>query len=113
MTTKALVAASTKPLIMSILRGGESYGYEIIQRVKELSGGELEWANGMLYPVLHRLEKEGFVATQWKLSKEGRNRKYYRLTAAGREEVKSDMKEWSRVNEVLVRSWKLEPSLNT
>ena len=113
MVTKVLVAASSKPLVLSILRGGESYGYEIIQKVKELSGGEMEWADGMLYPVLHRLEKDGFVSTQWKLSKEGRRRKYYRLTEPGREELKKEMKEWESVNKAVVKSFKLKPALNT
>ncbi len=111
MVAKALVAASTKPLILSILRRGESYGYEIIQKVKELSGGELEWADGMLYPVLHRLEKDGNVATQWKLSKEGRRRKYYRLTEAGRKELQNDIKEWNSINDALMKGLQMEPVL--
>jgi DNA-binding PadR family transcriptional regulator len=59
MISKALIAASTKPLILSILLNGENYGYQIIQSVKRISGGQLEWSDGMLYPVLHRLEKDG------------------------------------------------------
>lgn len=105
MISKALVAASTKPMILSILKAGESYGYMIIQRVKEISGGDLEWADGMLYPVLHRLEKEGLVSTQWKLSVEGRRRKYYKLTAAGKKELESEMKQWVSINEVLEKLW--------
>ena len=112
MVTKALVAASSKPLILSILRGGESYGYEIIQKVRELSGGELEWADGMLYPVLHRMEKDGFVSTKWKISKEGRRRKYYRLTPEGREELIKEMKEWESVNKAVVKSFNIKPALN-
>ena len=56
---KDLVAASATPLVLSILSEGESYGYAIIKRVDELSGGELQWTDGMLYPVLHRLERNG------------------------------------------------------
>ncbi len=58
---KDLVAASATPLVLSILSEGESYGYAIIKRVDELSGGELQWTDGMLYPVLHRLERNGYV----------------------------------------------------
>jgi len=105
MVSKALVAASTKPMILSILRAGESYGYMIIQRAKEISGGELEWADGMLYPVLHRLEKDGFVSTKWKLSDEGRRRKYYKLTIAGKKELESEMKQWASINDVLIKLW--------
>ena len=55
--SKDLVAASAIPLILSILQGGDTYGYALIQRVREISGGEMEWADGMLYPILHRLER--------------------------------------------------------
>ena len=80
---KDLVAASATPLILAILSEGESYGYAIIKRVAELSGGELQWTDGMLYPVLHRLERNGFVKAVWGQSESGRQRKYYRLTESG------------------------------
>jgi PadR family transcriptional regulator, regulatory protein PadR len=62
---KDLVAASATPLVLAILAEGESYGYAIIKRVSELSGGHLRWTDGMLYPVLHRLERNGLVAAKW------------------------------------------------
>jgi PadR family transcriptional regulator, regulatory protein PadR len=111
MISKALIAASTKPLILGILKGGENYGYQIIQRVKELSGGKIEWADGMLYPVLHRLEKEKLVSTKWEISGENRMRKYYRLTEAGRKELESEIKQWVTVNEVLSNLWKPIPAI--
>ncbi len=58
---KDLVAASATPLVLGILAEGESYGYAIIQQVREQSGGQLEWSEGMLYPVLHRLEREKLI----------------------------------------------------
>jgi len=105
MVSKALVAASTKPLILSILREGENYGYFIIQRVKELSGGKLEWADGMLYPVLHRLEKDDLVSTSWKISSEGRRRKYYKLTQTGKQELNKEIEQWKHVNSVFSKLW--------
>lgn len=111
MISKALVAASTKPVILAILRGGENYGYQIIQRVKEISGGKLEWADGMLYPVLHRLEKDGLVTTQWKLS-DGRMRKYYKITEAGKKELAEERKQWLSVHNVLIELWKPLPSFD-
>ena len=48
------------PLVLSILKNEDSYGYAIIQQVRELSDGEMQWADGMLYPILHRLEKQGW-----------------------------------------------------
>jgi DNA-binding PadR family transcriptional regulator len=106
MISKALVAASTKPMILSILLSGESYGYQIIQKVKELSGGKLEWSDGMLYPVLHRLEKDGFIRSQWKMSSGGRLRKYYKLTDKGREELEKERRQWLSVHEALSKLWK-------
>jgi DNA-binding PadR family transcriptional regulator len=111
MISKALIAASTKPLILGILRGGENYGYQIIQRVKGLSGGSIEWADGMLYPVLHRLEKEGLVSTEWKISDENRMRKYYRLTKAGRKELDVEISQWVSVNALLSKIWEPLPVL--
>ena len=61
--------------MLSILTGGESYGYAIVQRVKELSGGKIEWTDGMLYPVLHWLEDRGLVTGHWEESETGRKRK--------------------------------------
>jgi DNA-binding PadR family transcriptional regulator len=64
MISKALVAASTKPMILSILMSSENYGYQIIQKAKELSGGKARVVYVMLYLVLHRLEKDGFIRSQ-------------------------------------------------
>ena len=106
MISKALIAASTKPMILSILTGGENYGYQIIQKVKQISGGKLEWSDGMLYPVLHRLEKDGLIQAQWRISVEGRRRKYYRITERRRAELEADMKEWMYVHQALSKVWK-------
>jgi len=105
MISKALIAASTKPLLLSVLKDGESYGYQIIKKMKIFSGGHLEWSFGMLYPVLHRLEKDGFIDSQWKPSMEGRLRKYYRLTAAGLHELESEKAQWLTVHDVFARLW--------
>ncbi len=106
MISKALVAASTRPIILSILLSRENYGYQIIQRVKSISGGTLEWSDGMLYPVLHRLEKDGFIVSQWKKSEEGRYRRYYSLTDLGREELEAEKRQWLSVHSALAKLWK-------
>ena len=84
---KDFVAASATPLILSILSHGDSYGYDIMQQVRELSGGEMEWADGMLYPILHRLESRGLIESYWGTAETGRKRKYYRLRRAGLTEL--------------------------
>ena len=101
---KDLVAASATPLVLAILSEGESYGYAIIKRVAELSGGELEWTDGMLYPVLHRLERNGFVKAVWGRSESGRRRRYYRLTGKGEEELASQRRQWQVVDSTLRRT---------
>jgi PadR family transcriptional regulator PadR len=105
MVSKNLMAASTKPLILTILNGGEMYGYQIIHRIIQLSGGTLEWSEGMLYPVLHRMEKENFIRSQWKISENGRRRKYYRLTDLGQEELEKERKQWMNVHKLLSNLW--------
>ena len=106
--SKELVAASSRPLVLSILAGGESYGHEILQHVSALSRGELQWSDGMLYPVLHRLEKEGLVTSRWGTSEAGRKRKYYRLSAAGKRRLEQDRESWLTVHEALTRTWAVE-----
>ena len=103
--SKSLVAASSRPLILGTLQKGPSYGYDIIQQIKELSGGQLEWAEGMLYPVLHRLEKEGLVSTEWILSENGRHRKYYALTDDGKKAIHLEKEQWMSIHQVLTNLW--------
>ena len=111
MITKDLVAASSKPMVLSILAGGQSYGYEIIQRVRELSGGQMEWSDGMLYPVLHRLERDGMIESKWKESDTGRERKYYFLSSKGRKALRAERQQWLTVHNSLCKLWKLKPAL--
>jgi PadR family transcriptional regulator PadR len=103
--TKDLVAASAVPLILSILEAGESYGYAIIRRVKELSGGQIEWTDGMLYPVLHRLEEQGCLRARWGTSETGRKRKYYALEAPGRAVLEDQKEQGLLVQATLGRLW--------
>ena len=102
---KDLMAASSTPIVLAILAEGDSYGYAILQRVRELSGGRLEWTDGMLYPVLHRLERQGLVATKWGESDSGRRRRYYRITKSGREQLNLQRQQWQLVDETLRGIW--------
>lgn len=105
MTTKALVAASTKPLVLSILSHGKNYGYRIIQEVENLSEGELEWTDAMLYPVLKRMEKEQLIASHWVKMESGRKRKYYEITATGLERLAEERRQWLNVSRMFSRLW--------
>ena len=102
---KDLVAASSTPLVLAILAEGDSYGYAILKRVRELSGGELQWTDGMLYPVLHRLERSGLIESRWEESESGRRRKYYRITKAGLEHLAEERRQWTTVDRALRNIW--------
>lgn len=103
--SKDLVAASATPLVLGILAEGDSYGYAIIKRVTDLSGGRLHWTDGMLYPVLHRLERQGLIASTWLASDTGRQRKYYRITSDGRAQLAEEQRRWQAVDDTLRRIW--------
>jgi DNA-binding PadR family transcriptional regulator len=102
---KDLVAASATPLVLAILAEGDSYGYAILKRVSELSGGELQWTDGMLYPVLHRLERQGHIQGKWGTSETGRKRKYYHVTARGQTQLTEHREQWQAVDATLRNIW--------
>jgi PadR family transcriptional regulator, regulatory protein PadR len=103
---KDLMAASATPLLLAILQEQDSYGYAIIKRVRELSSGILVWTEGMLYPVLHRLEDQKLIESYWQDSDTGRRRKYYRITPAGLAESKRQRQQWQTVNAALAKTWR-------
>ena len=98
---KDLVAASATPLVLAILTEGDSYGYAILKRVAELSGGHLQWTDGMLYPVLHRLERLGCIEARWEASPSGRRRRYYRITETGQAHLAAQRRQWQVVDDTL------------
>ena len=104
MVSKKLVAASAAPLLLSLLESGESYGYALIQRVRLLSEGALSWNEGMLYPVLHRMERDGWIRSRWG-SSGNRRRRYYALTAQGRRALERERDEWRTVSSTLDTLW--------
>ncbi len=103
MVSKQLMAASTRPIILAILSRGEDYGYSIIHKVKETSSGNLEWTDGMLYPVLQRMEMDELISSTWKLSGGNRPRRYYTITDRGRKELASELVSWRTVWQALSR----------
>ena len=111
MLSKELVAASTVPLVLSVLSKGETYGYALIQQVRELSGGQIEWTEGMLYPVLHWMEREKLIESEWRQPEGERKRKYYRLLKEGRKALKTEQQQWMTVHATLMNLWKTTPRL--
>lgn len=105
MISKELMAASTRPMILTLLKKGPGYGYQIIQDVKQFSGGALEWSDGMLYPVLRKLESEGLIHSKWEIPDAGRPRRYYHITDEGRAVLNDAKQQWLSVHELLIRVW--------
>jgi DNA-binding PadR family transcriptional regulator len=102
---KDLVAAASTPLVLAILADGDSYGYAILKRVRELSGGQMNWTDGMLYPVLHRLERLEYIEARWEVPEGGRRRKYYRITKRGRSQLAEERRQWQAVDATLRGIW--------
>jgi len=111
MLSKELVAASSVPMVLAILSSGPNYGYAIIQKIREISGGKIEWTEGMLYPVLHWMEKEGMIESEWREGDTGRKRKYYKLRKEGRKALQEEKQQWMTVHETLEKLWKHQPRL--
>ena len=109
--SKELVGATSIPIILSILSRGESYGYEIIQQIREISDGNIEYKDGTLYPVLHKLEKRGLIESTWRTSDSGRRRKCYQLSGAGKTALSQEKENWLIINQIMSKLWNREPRL--
>ncbi|PHN05936.1 PadR family transcriptional regulator [Flavilitoribacter nigricans] len=108
--SKDLIAASTIPIVLSILQRGDNYGYRIIKEVQTISGGELNWKEGSLYPVLAKLEQNGLI-TSYKKKENGRTRKYYAIHQDGIKFLADVKNEWSSINQILAKLWNIQPNL--
>ena len=105
MIEKALTAASSQALILSILRKEDSYGYEIIQNVRKLTSDEMRWTDSMLYPVLHRLENSKLLRSYWRPAPNGRKRKYYAITKRGLAALREKRRQWDVASSALNALW--------
>ena len=110
MLSKDLVAASSKPLILSLLSQNESYGYEIIKNIQILSGENIIWKEGMLYPVLKKLCESNLIEAHWKVV-DGRKRKYYKITKDGLKSLTEEKEQWNIVNSTLNNIWEAKKCL--
>ena len=91
---KSLLSGSTTLLVLSLLRGGDMYGYEMISELSRRSDRTFELKEGTLYPILHGLEQDKCVSAYEKEAPTGRKRKYYHLTKGGGKLLKSKQQEW-------------------
>jgi PadR family transcriptional regulator, regulatory protein PadR len=92
-----LLQGTLDMLIMQTLQWGPQHGYGMSQTIRGRSGDVLQVETGSLYPALHRLEKQGWVASQWRQTESNQRAKYYRLTAAGRKQLLSEQARWAQI----------------
>jgi PadR family transcriptional regulator PadR len=100
---RELKRGSLELIVLHLLAPGEAYGYEIVTKLTEQTNGALEVTDGTLYPVLYRLERAGSVSVRWETPERGVPRKYYRLTPAGREELRQLEEEWTTFTKAMAK----------
>jgi transcriptional regulator len=88
---------TVKLVVLSTLIEAPKYGYLIIKEIEKYSNDVFDLREGTLYPILHRLESEGYVTSEWKVSKSGRDRRYYKITAKGRAAVATQRDQWAKL----------------
>lgn len=110
---RELIAASTAPLILAILSKEDGYGYALIKEVQGLSENSISWSDGMLYPVLRRLESQGLISSYWQVAETGRRRRYYKIETGGKKELVHWRDQWTLVGNVLGKLWSEEDICST
>lgn len=102
---KSLLSGSTPMLVLSLLKDGDKYGYQMVEELAKRSEDTFQLKEGTLYPLLHTLEKQGYVTSYTMTTEQGRERKYYRLTDSGLRQLEHKEQEWrlfsEKVNAVL------------
>ena len=96
-----LLQGTLDMLILKIVALGPVHGYGISQRIKQISKQVLQVQQGSLYPALHRLEKRGWLESQWGESDNGREAKFYKLSARGRKQLSAEESNWRRLSEAV------------
>jgi len=110
---KDLMASSLAPIVLLILRRQESYGYQIIQELRDKTGGELNVAEGTLYPVLKKMEAKNWIEGTWKKADSGRERRYYTLTSKGKQELEEQYSQLNFINTLIHKLWDLPISISS
>lgn len=94
---------------MDVRAEGENYGYQIIQRIQDLTDGKVHWTTSTLYPVLHSLENSGLLKSEWRSVENAPRRKYYKLTAKGEKALAVERQQWMDVHSALMELWGPRP----
>jgi PadR family transcriptional regulator PadR len=98
-----LIRGHTDTIILNILRQGDSYGYEIYKKIIKLSGNQYELKEATLYTAFRRLERDEYIVSYWGDETQGGRRKYYRITASGREFYEKNKNDWEFARGILDR----------
>lgn len=101
MFDRELVKGSTSLLVLQLLNERDMYGYELVKEMDRRSDHNLQMKEGTLYPALHKLEKQEFIACYWQNQEKGPARKYYQITAEGKEILQAKTSEWHRYVQVM------------
>ena len=96
-----VVQGTLDMLILKAVSLGPLHGYGVLVRIQQISGGKLEIQQGSLYPALYRLERRGWIASEWGESENKRKARYYRLTTTGRKQLRTETEKWSRTAEMI------------
>jgi transcriptional regulator len=96
-----LVQGTLPLLILRTLASGPNHGFAIARRIQQVSKEVLRVEEGSLYPALHRLEVEGWIEAEWRLTENNRNAKYYRLTRSGRKQLERESQRWSTIADAI------------
>ncbi len=102
---KNLIGGSSILLVLSLLSNADMYGYEMIKELEVRSDKTFQFKEGTLYPILHKLENDGFVKSYMSKGDSGRERKYYQITVKGKKQLEEEKEKWnifsSSVNKVV------------
>ena len=98
-----LLQGTLDVLILKTLSWGPRHGYAVVKWIQEVTGKVLMVEEGSLYPALHRLERRGWISSQWGVSENNRRAKFYSLTAAGRQQLRAQTANWQRFSEAVSR----------
>lgn len=96
-----LLQGTLDMLVLKAVSLGPLHGYGVLLRIQQISKGTLEIQQGSLYPALYRLERDGWIASEWGESENKRKAKYYRLTAAGKRQLETEAEKWNRMADVI------------
>lgn len=106
-----LLQGTLDMLILKTLQWGPQHGYSIVQALRTQSGEVLQVETGSLYPALHRLERQGWVSSEWKQTESNQRARFYQITATGKEQLAADHSRWQRMVEAIAAVMQAAPAL--